>query len=180
MLVAESKAQLEQEQKWAAQHPREWAEWLRVQPSLGIDFGKDYGFQQFLAEVGPCPSPSHTVEQLDDAGPYGAGNLGWRKRRASTAETQVKPPELPHPEAARYIGVGVDTLTKLRDSGLIRYRNASPPGSGKPRYRYMVADLDRFMQEGYRRNLPRPAKAPAPARHSKKTQPQNYEHLDLD
>lgn len=73
--------------------------------------------------------------------------------------------------------MSVDTLNVLRKRGLIRYRDASPPGSGKPRYRYPVADLDRLMQEGYRRDHPRPAKAPAPRR--KPAEKQSYEHLDL-
>jgi hypothetical protein len=178
MLTAESEGRLALEREWAAKHPKEWAEWLRLQPLLFVDFGGDYGFQQFLSEVGPCPSPNQLIERLDDAAPYGPGNLVWQKRRATTAESQVKPPELSHREAAQYIGVSGDTLTKFRQRGFIGYRNASPPGSGKPLYRYLVADLDRFMREGYRRNLPRSAKTPVHRR--KQTQPQTYEHLDLE
>lgn len=62
--------------------------------------------------------------------------------------------------------------------GLIRYRNASPPGSGKPRYRYPIADLDRVMQQGYHRD---PAKArKVTNRRRQQAQRQSYEHLDLD
>jgi hypothetical protein len=91
---------------------------------------------------------------------------------------QMLPHELPRREAARYIGVGVDTLERLQKLGLLRYRNASPPGSGKPRYRYPVADLDRLIQHGYRRDLPQGKQTPHQAR--KRTRPQSYEHLDLD
>src|SRR4051812_15481016 len=65
---------------------------------------------------------------------------------------QVMPPELPTRQAARYIGVDVKLLRKYRRLGLFRYRDACPPGSGKRRYRYPVADLDQFMQQGYRRD----------------------------
>jgi hypothetical protein len=87
------------------------------------------------------------------------------------------PPELSRKEAARYLGVSIETLEKFQKAGLIRYRNASPEGSGKPRFRYPIADLDQFMQKGYRRDLPGPAKKPTPRR---KPERQSYPHLDLD
>jgi hypothetical protein len=90
---------------------------------------------------------------------------------------RVVPPELSRQEAARYIGVSVDTLKTYQELGLIRYRNASPPGSGSPRYRYPLADLNRLMEQGYRRDAPRPAKSPL--RRRKQVQPESYEHLDL-
>jgi len=90
---------------------------------------------------------------------------------------RVVPPELSSREAARYIGVSVDTLRVFQKLGLIRYRDASPPGSGKRLYRYPVADLDRLMEQGYRRDTPRPVKAPTHRRQP--VQPQGYEHLDL-
>lgn len=90
---------------------------------------------------------------------------------------RVTPPELSRKEAARYLGVSIETLEKFQKAGLIRYRNASPEGSGKPRFRYPIADLDQFMQRGYRRDLPGPAKKPKPRR---KPERQSYPHLDLD
>jgi hypothetical protein len=91
---------------------------------------------------------------------------------------KVTPPELSRQEAAAYLGVSVETLLQFHQAGLVRYRNASPPGSGKPRYRYPVADLDRLMQQGYRRDLPPPAKAPRLRR--QQPPPQTCEHLDLE
>jgi hypothetical protein len=95
---------------------------------------------------------------------------------------RVVPPDLSRREAARYMGVSVDTLTKFQRQGLLRYRNASPPGSGKPKYLYPVEDLDQLIRQGYRQDLPLPAKAPAPSGRlkPKRPQPQKYEHLDLD
>lgn len=91
---------------------------------------------------------------------------------------EVVPPELSRREAAAYLGVSIETLLEFQRAGLLRYRNASPPGSGKPRYRYPVADLDRLMQQGYRRDQPPPRNVPA--RRRKQVHPQTYEHLDLD
>jgi hypothetical protein len=92
-------------------------------------------------------------------------------------ESKVVPPELSRRDAARYLGVSVETLKELQQAGLFRYRNASPPGSGKPRYRYPIEDLDRFMRQGYCRDRPRPV---PPRRRRKQVQPRTYEHLDLD
>jgi predicted ArsR family transcriptional regulator len=100
------------------------------------------------------------------------------ERLLTERRDRVTPPELSRREAARYLGVSIDTLIELQAAGLVRYRNASPPGSGKPRYRYPVADLDSLMRQGYRRDPPRAAKAPS--RRQKRPRPQTYEHLDLE
>jgi hypothetical protein len=100
------------------------------------------------------------------------------ERLLAKGEQRVVPPELSRRDAARYLGVSVETLKELQEAGLFRYRNASPPGSGKPRYRYPVEDLDRFMRQGYCRDRPKPAVPPGHRR--KQVQPRTYEHLDLD
>lgn len=87
------------------------------------------------------------------------------------------PSELSRRDAARYLGISVETLLEFQRGGLLRYRNASPPGSGKPRYRYPVEDLDRLMREGYRRDTPRPRATRTSGRG--RQAPQRYEHLDL-
>lgn len=38
-------------------------------------------FKVFLAEVGPKPSPKHTLERIQNHLPYGPGNVGWATRR---------------------------------------------------------------------------------------------------
>ena len=58
--------------------------------------------------------------------------------------------------AAAYLTVSVETLEKYVQTGLLPRRNIAPPGSGKPRYRYSVGDLDRLIAQGYRRVVPRP------------------------
>ena len=86
--------------------------------------------------------------------------------------------ELSRRDAALYLGISVETLLEFQRGGMLRYRNSSPPGSGKPRYRYPVEDLDRLMREGYRRDPPRPTATRVPGR--KRQAPQAYEHLDLE
>lgn len=103
--------------------------------------------------------------------------LGRIERLLTGKHVRVTPPELSRKEAAQYLGVSVETLEKFQKAGLLRYRNASPEGSGKPRFRYPITDLDQFMQKGYRRDLPGTAKKPRPRRNRER---QSYPHLDLD
>ncbi len=35
------------------------------------------GFEQFLAEIGPRPSPRHSVDRIDNEGHYEPGNVQW-------------------------------------------------------------------------------------------------------
>lgn len=34
-------------------------------------------FERFLADVGPCPSPAHSLDRIDPDGPYCADNVRW-------------------------------------------------------------------------------------------------------
>ncbi len=83
-------------------------------------------------------------------------------------------------EAADRLGVHPDTLKKLVRAGVLGRRNASPPGSGKPRYRYRVADIDRIKREGYHL-LVRPP-VPAPRKGTPKRPQAGFtsKHLDLE
>jgi len=133
---------------------------------------------------GRFPTPSHSgdspVVDLELAATRGTRQSHQpmvQTPETGPSERSLVPRELSRQDAATYLGVSVETVEKFQKGGLIRYRNASPEGSGKPRFRYPIADLDQFMQKGYRRDVPGSAKRPTPRR---KREQQSYPHLDLD
>ncbi len=87
--------------------------------------------------------------------------------------------ELDTKAAAAYLGISPDTLERYYRQRLLPRRNIAPPGSGKPRYRYKVADLTRARRHGEQWAAP---DAP-PARKRRRTPSDaepTYDHLDLD
>ncbi|WP_155054542.1 hypothetical protein [Streptomyces blattellae] len=49
-------------------------------------------FEAFLADVGPRPSPKHTLDRLDNDGNYEPGNVAWRtyKEQAQNKRPQLR------------------------------------------------------------------------------------------
>ena len=92
----------------------------------------------------------------------------------------LQPDEMSSRDAASYLGVSPDTLDKLFRDGQLARRNASPPGSGKPRYRYRIADLDRMKREGFRLLAPSPSPPSTLKRQKRSTAKFKSRHLDLD
>ena len=51
------------------------------------------------------------------------------------------PMEVSTEVAARILGVSKDTVLRLKRSGLLEYRNAAPPESSRPVYRFTMASV---------------------------------------
>jgi hypothetical protein len=87
--------------------------------------------------------------------------------------------ELTTREAAGFLSVSSKTLGKYVRARILRRRDIAPPGSARPTWRYLVADLHRLKTQGYQfahRQIPKPSKPKARPRLIQ----QDYSgHLDL-
>lgn len=76
------------------------------------------------------------------------------------------------------LGVSKDTVLKLRAAGLLEFRNAAPPGSSRPVYRYPLESVVR-LRTGYETDDLTPAvprERPRRVARGKRL----YKHIDYD
>jgi hypothetical protein len=92
----------------------------------------------------------------------------------------VEPDEVSTREACLRLSISAKTLRKLVHAGRLARRNTSPPGSGKPNYRYRIVEIERLKSQGYHKVAqPQESKSSRPKVRRRTLEPQTYEHLDL-
>jgi hypothetical protein len=124
----------------------------------------------------PCPEGGFPTPSAPAPPEFSTPSAPTRAIEDGKACRPMERRELSRREAAQYLGVSLDTLVELHRSGCLLFRDASPPGSARPLYRYAVKDLEEFIQSGYRRESPEPARA----HRRPSSRPQKYDHLDLE
>lgn len=141
--LEDERADVGQEKVWARDHPEAWAAWQAIQPfwEAPLEFvfaGREYGFQEFLAEVGTPPPKPARVGRKDDRLPFRPGNLKW----AETQTNQVESPYFDYRRAAAYLGEKVKTLQNAKVAGKLQ------PVQGGAGVSFLREELDRYKQDG--------------------------------
>jgi hypothetical protein len=122
-------------------HSKEWYAWkdmLRRCSDPGAVGWKNYGgrgikvcrrwmgaggFDRFLADMGPPPSPKHTIDRMNNDGPYDPSNCQWATRRQQAQnsrrvrEVSWKGRKLCIAEWSRLTGIKAQTIISRLDRG---------------------------------------------------------------
>lgn len=92
----------------------------------GITFSAAWrdDFEAFLSEVGPRPSPLHSLDRIDSNGNYEPGNVRWatdeeqNNNRASNRHVTVNGERMTVAQASRATGIPQATILGRLDRGL--------------------------------------------------------------
>ena len=88
------------------------------------------------------------------------------------------PREVSTEEAATILGLSKDTVLKLRAAGMLEFRNAAPPGSSRPVYRFLLESVVR-LRTSYETDEPTPEIPRQPTRRAVKGK-RKYKYIDYD
>jgi hypothetical protein len=114
--------------------------------------------------------------------PHGGGHAGRNSDGASAQNSgQLSldglPPEVSTAEAAKILGVSKDTVLKLKDDGMLEYRNAASPNSSRPIFLFSLQSV-LAVRTTYRTDSPAPhQKSESPRRQAAPTK--KFKHLRL-
>jgi hypothetical protein len=92
--------------------------------------------------------------------------------------TSGLPRELSTEEAAIILGQSKDTVLKLRSEGVLPFRNAAPPGSSRPVYRFPLEAVVK-LRTTYETDEPTPRMPKQPGRRQAKGK-RKYKYIDYD
>ena len=96
------------------------------------------------------------------------------------APEKAYPPEVSATEAARILGCSKDTVLKLKEAGLLEYRNLAPPTSIRGVFRFLLASVLE-LRNNYQTDFPTPPSLPQPQRRRVRQREQpKFKHLRLE
>ncbi len=100
-------------------------------------------FETFLRDVGPRPSPLHSLDRMDTNGPYSPENIRWatREQQANNMRSNVRIEHqgrsLTVPQWSREVGINMATIrSRLRSGWSVAEALNLPPDSNRNRKRY--------------------------------------------
>lgn len=113
--------------------------------------------------------PEHSPEGWFDS--VDIGEADGQIENGLAAEVSTK-------QAAKLLGCSKDTVLKLKDAGLLDYRNAAPPDSSRPVYRFSLLSIREF-RNSHDSRPPQPSSERQPNRRARRVR-QSLRHFRYD
>lgn len=95
-------------------------------------------FMAFYRDMGPRPSPQHTLERVDNDGPYSKENCVWATKIVQANNTRKNRPleidgrTMTLAQWARFVGISIGTIWKRLDLGWSERDAVLKPLRGAP------------------------------------------------
>ena len=88
------------------------------------------------------------------------------------------PPEVSTEVAAEILGCSKDTVLKFKSAGVLEFRNAAPPMSSRPVFKFTLESV-KELRTAYERDEPIPTRPKEKKRHRVKTRPK-FKHVQYE
>ncbi len=165
--------------------------WAGLYPSWDDEGGWDLRIETNEQWIGLKEVYEHFRRQEMTWGEWGCGVAAeiqrWRcqaemEKVASDTSPQIVdgkelPKEVSTAEAARILGISKDSVLKMKEAGLLEYRNTATPESSRPVFAFSLQSVLE-VRTTYQRDMPIYRRPHDPNRHPIKGK-KKYEHLKL-